>query len=158
MMSYYLEKEHRNVSSSGVTLIELLVVIGLMAILMAIAIPRLNLIQSSKLNGAARVVWSDMHHAKMTAIKENESIRVVFSTDGYKFERVSDSQEVFSRDISLEYKGISIVPTNPSSIIFRSDGRLPNNQFGKTIKLSTGTDGMDVVINMMGRVRLDNGQ
>jgi Tfp pilus assembly protein FimT len=61
---------------------ELLVVIGLMGILLVIAIPGMDIIQTSRLNGAARTVWRDIHLARITAVKENMEIQVVFSGKG----------------------------------------------------------------------------
>ncbi len=106
----------------GVTLTELMVVLGLMGILLAIAIPRMNMIQTSRLNGAARVVWSDMHLAKMTAIKENDQINVIFSSSGYHFERDSDNTTIYTRNISQEYIGASLTKSSISNIRFSAKG------------------------------------
>ncbi len=150
MISYNLEKEHRSVGSYGVTLIELLVVIGLMAILMAIAIPRLDLIQTSSLNGAARVVWSDMHHAKMTAIKENRNISVVFNGDGYYLEREieNDTNEIFfTRNISDDYPGVSISKSYEDPLLFYGKGTAKPPSQTISINLGNGESKSFTVIS-----------
>jgi prepilin-type N-terminal cleavage/methylation domain-containing protein len=115
---------NRDCSQKGVTLMELLVVIGLMAILLAIAIPGMDIIQTSRLNGAARTVWRDIHLARITAVKENMEIQVVFSGQGYHFERVLDIQDneiFFARDIADEFRDDSIEISNRSgNQIFQS--------------------------------------
>ncbi|MFN2267858.1 MAG: Tfp pilus assembly protein FimT/FimU, partial [Desulfonatronovibrio sp.] len=168
-MSYYLEKEHRNVSCRGVTLIELMVVIGLMAILMAIAIPRLGMIKTSKLNGAARVVWSDMHHAKMTAIKENRSIKVNFSEDenencfvkdsveyetGYCFVSVDEENKIlFSKNLTEEYSEVILSNKNGVrnfNLIFTAKGTM--NPPSQTIRVTLNNQIKQFTVLSSGRI------
>ena len=127
----------------GLTLIELLVVLGIMGILLAIAIPRMDMIQTSRLNGAARVVWSDMHLAKITAIKENRNISVVFDGDGYEFKR--DGVSFFTRNIADEYRGASITnSSNNQSFIITFNSRGHSNAHTLIINLEGQTKSFGV--------------
>ena len=109
-------------SQKGVTLIEFMVVLGILAILLIIAIPRMDMLQSSRLEGAARVVWSDMHKAKMMAIKENRNIKIEFSGNGYDFIRVSDDETIYSRNVTEEYPGVSLTKSSNEPIVFTTKG------------------------------------
>lgn len=149
---------NRDCSQKGVTLMEILVVIGLMAILLAIAIPGMDIIQTSRLNGAARTVWRDTHLARITAVKENMEIQVLFSGQGYHFERVLGSQDneiVFARDIAQEYRDDSIRITNRSgnqsfSLNFRSKGTM--NPPSQTIRVSLGGQIRQFTVLSSGRI------
>jgi prepilin-type N-terminal cleavage/methylation domain-containing protein len=149
---------NRDCSQKGVTLMELLVVIGLMAILLAIAIPGMDIIQTSRLNGAARTVWRDIHLARVTAVKENMEIQVVFSGQGYHFERVLDIQDneiFFARDIADEFRDDSIEISNRSgnqtfSLNFRSKGTM--NPPAQTIRVSLGDETRQFTVLSSGRI------
>ncbi len=133
----------------GVTLTELTVVLGIMAILLAIAIPRMDMIQTSRLNGAARVVCSDMHLAKMTAIKENRNISVVFDGDGYELKR--DGESFFNRNIAGEYQGVSITnSSNHQSFTITFNSRGHSN--GHTVNINLGGNTKFFSVNIRGRV------
>ena len=148
----------RRYSQKGVTLMELLVVMGIMSVLLAIAIPRMDIIQISRLNGAARTVWRDMHLARVTAVKENMEIHVVFSGQRYHFERVFDSQDnevFFVRDIADEFRddaiGIANRYGNQSfSLNFRSKGTM--NPPSQTIRVSLGDQTRQFTVLSSGRI------
>jgi len=93
----------------GLTLVELLIVIAILAVLSAIAIPQMGgMLDAYRLNGAVRVVWSDLQNAKMTAVKENKSVRVDFTSPSYNFVRVDTGAVIFSRNLSHDYSNVTI--------------------------------------------------
>lgn len=66
---------------SGFTLLELAVTIFIIGILASISIPVFStLIPDYKLRNAAQELYSDMHLAKMNAIKEQTKYKIVFLT------------------------------------------------------------------------------
>ncbi len=134
----------------GVTLIELMVVLGILAILLIIAIPRMDMLQTSRLEGAARVVWSDMHKAKMMAIKENRNIRIEFSGNGYDFIRVNDDEIIYSRNITEEYPGVSLTKSYNEPLFFTTKGvSIPPN---RTIHINLGGKTKSFTVLSSGRI------
>ena len=107
----------------GFTLVELLVVCMVMGIVAKIAAPGLSgLIRNYKLSNAARVVWLDLHRAKMMAVKQRATMRVDFTPTAYTIKR-SDTPNVviFTRDLSNDYAGITINTTWTTSPISFGD-------------------------------------
>ncbi len=67
--------------NAGFTLIEMIIVIAIMAIISAIAVPNyITHRNNQKVTQAARQIYSALQSAKMTAIRNNTSINVLFST------------------------------------------------------------------------------
>ncbi|GAB6057614.1 GspH/FimT family pseudopilin [Desulfonatronum parangueonense] len=139
-------------NQNGVGLVELLVVIAMMATLFAIALPRMNMIDKSRLNGAARVVWSDMQHARMMAIKKNNPIHVLFTSTGYHFYISENNDKAFERDLASEYKGISL-NTSSNSITFNSNTSvLIHNSTNATIQIELAGDYRHFIIYSFGNI------
>ena len=68
-------------SCSGYTLSEVIVTILIIGILASIAIPGFaKLLPDYRLRIAVQELYSNIHHAKMMAIKANRSFRIVFKT------------------------------------------------------------------------------
>lgn len=137
-------------TQDGITVVELLVVLALMAALLAIAIPSMNMIGSSRVDGAARTVWSDMQHAKMLAVKNNDDVQVDFGSTGYSFP--SSNSTVFSRNIASEYKDVEL-ETNEPSVTFFSNTTTdvePGDNF--EIKIKHGTRQKTITIKPLGHI------
>ncbi|MDZ4133170.1 MAG: GspH/FimT family pseudopilin [Dethiobacteria bacterium] len=106
----------------GLTLVELIIVIAILAILSAIAVPQMGvMVDAYRLNGAVRLVWSDLQNAKMTAVKENRSVRVNFTTPSYNFVRVDTSAVIFTRNLSSDYPNVTF-SSSGGSTTFNSRG------------------------------------
>src|SRR6056297_3144511 len=72
--------------NQGVTIIELLIVIAIIAILASFSASSfVNNIADYRLNSAARELMTNMYKAKMEAIKQNTSCRVVFDTNNERY-------------------------------------------------------------------------
>ena len=114
----------------GFTLVELLIALMIIGIMAAIAVPRYSaLIKSYKLTNAARVVWLDLHRAKMMAIKQSKTMRVDFTATSYNIVRVDTAAVVLSRNLSVDYP----------SITFNTTATTPSVSFGSTGTANGGT-------------------
>ncbi|BBO80104.1 pre-pilin like leader sequence [Desulfosarcina ovata subsp. sediminis] len=70
---------------SGFTLLELIIAVAIFAVLSAIAIP--NMIgwrNNSKFNGAVNTLTGDLAVAKQSAVRENSSVAVESTAEGYR--------------------------------------------------------------------------
>jgi prepilin-type N-terminal cleavage/methylation domain-containing protein len=124
----------------GFTIIELLIGIMIVGILAAFSAPQFTgLLRSYRLNGATKVVWGDLHKARMTAIKENRAIRVNFTPNtSYSIVRVSTGEVVFTRDLAAEYPEIT-VSINNNPMTFGSTGTAGFGSATVTIQGPVGT-------------------
>jgi Tfp pilus assembly protein FimT len=137
-----------NAQAKGFTVIELMGAIGVAAVLIAIAMPKLlSVLPGLRLNDAARQVATDLQLARMRAIAQNNSNTVTFnsSTGSYTFTLGNESI-----DIDQLYQGItfSSVTANP---VFTSRGTASTTA---TITLSNGSATKAVEVTAIGRVRI----
>lgn len=140
-------------SERGFTLVELLIGIMLVAIFGAITAPQLTgLLRGFRINGAAKVVWGDLHRARMMAIKENRTIKVDFITGAsYEFVRVGTvpEEKPFRRDLTNDFPGIT-VSISGGTISFGSTGTAGGG--GKTVQVQSATASKSFTIITTGRI------
>src|SRR5437868_7340681 len=111
-------------NETGFTYVELLMALMIIGIGAAIAAPQFgNLIKNYKLTSAARMVWLDVHRARMLAIKQGQTMRVDFTTTSYRIVRVDTGALVFSRNLnSRAYRGPTIDTNTTTSVSFGTTG------------------------------------
>lgn len=143
----------------GFTILELMIVITVMGILAAIAVPNFQTFMAQRrLNGAARMVMSDMMSARMQAVTHNNNFQVFF-LDANRYQildddnnnGVADSGEA-SQIINIQttYSGVTMISTN--NPIFSPKGTAAN---WATITLSNSSGSRKVMVAITGRARIE---
>ncbi|MCZ6623697.1 MAG: GspH/FimT family pseudopilin [Deltaproteobacteria bacterium] len=133
---------------SGFTLLEIMAAIAITGILAAIAIPNWgSLISTYRLNAAGRQLYADLQRARMRAVMENTTFRIVSSagSNTYTFQREGTVLETKPLPV-----GISILADSTRSFTSRgtaSSGRI-------RLCNSSKDERTDVVVNGVGRVRI----
>ena len=143
---------------NGYTITELLVVLSMVAIVAGLGGGWLSSqIPAYRLNGAARLIRSDLVSARMQAVSQGNEFRVIFD-EPFQYTILDDDnnngkpeadEPVEFRDLRKEYKGVSFdVNNNP---IFHPRGIATNLA---TITLSNPAGEKSITVSMTGRVRI----
>ena len=137
----------------GFTLMELMIVLALMAIMAAIAIPNYrSYMTQNRLNGAARMVMTDLMQARSLAATENVRFKVTISGNTYTMSRIeSDNSETqrLSRNIQDEYFDVTM--TSNQNFVFQTNGTAAAG----TVTLTNPRGTRSVVVSTAGRVRIE---
>lgn len=143
----------------GFTLIELVIIIVVLAIIAAVAIPRLGDVASTKAAATAEKIKSDIRYAQELAMTQNRSYRVYFNgapapASGYAVVNNADGDANWGEagefapdpsgkgDLSItlnsgDYAGVTASLSSGSYIAFNSLGR-PTTGGGATITMLPG--------------------
>ena len=147
-------------NKTGFTLIELMIVVAIMGILSAIAAPNfIHYMAERRLNGAARMVMSDLMAARQKAVTQNIDVNVVFTSDHRTYTITGDAT---ARDIQRDYYDVTLEASGTPS---------GNPTFKPRGTADTGTD-IEIVVTVTssnlgvskkyvkvastGRVKIDN--
>jgi type IV fimbrial biogenesis protein FimT len=147
-------------TKKGFTLVELMIVMVVMGIISAIASPNFRQFMAERrLNGAARMVLSDLMLARQQAVVKNNNFKVFFSTnhnytildDGNNDGSAGTGETSTSRDIHQDYYDVTFAATaNP---VFSPRG---TSTGWTTVTLTSAVTGgsKQVRVNLTGRVRI----
>jgi type IV fimbrial biogenesis protein FimT len=162
---------------SGFTLIELMIGIGLMAVLLSMAVPALDMfVSNARQTGAVNDFVSSLHTARSTAVTTNARVTVCASSNGADCEAVSwdqgwivfsdpDSDQVVGGDETIVSTGASIDGLDiqsaefGASLTYRPNGRVTNASVNGSAGEFTVCDGRGsdhakaLIIALSGRPR-----
>jgi prepilin-type N-terminal cleavage/methylation domain-containing protein len=134
----------------GFTLVEVLIGAMIIAIIAAFAAPQFgSTFRAYRLSGATKVVWGDLHKARLMAIKENRNIRVDFSGTSYTIVRVNTGEVAFSRNLMANYPGVA-VSIQDNMVTFGSTGTAGAG--GKTVQVQNSAGTKAFTILTTGRI------
>ena len=134
----------------GFTYVELLTALMIISIGAAMAAPHFGkLIKNYKLTNTARMVWLDVHRARMMAIKQGQTMRVDFTATSYNIVRVDTGALVFSRNLnSRTYSGMTIDMNTTTSVSFGTTGTAN----GGTVVIKGSESSKSFTIALTGRI------
>ena len=150
---------------AGFTTIELIICVAIIGIMTAIGVPNyLSYIPKARLNGATRMVISDLMAARMKAVQLNTRTKVFF-INNYEYKICDDANgdgtvangegDAVLKDIQSEYPDVRLYfYTNP---IFLPRGTATNDYDSTYTYVWTwnGTSLKRIGINVAGRIKID---
>jgi type IV fimbrial biogenesis protein FimT len=140
------QKEARR---KGFTLIEMMVTIGIMAIVLAIAVPAFSAWrQSTALQYATQTLMAHIKQARLMAVSGNRTVRVFFATDGYTVDSGGANEQQYPLNRYADALVFSDVSFSGNKLTFRSSG-LAN--FGHVILQNGNGSTRKITVNIMGR-------
>lgn len=149
----------------GFTLVETMVVIAIIGIVSAIAIP--NMIGwrgERQLEGSVRNFNSDMQLARLSAIREAETVSVVIDTVSNNYRIFVDYDDDYTLDVSDGDRQIRDINLAPGIVFSNSsfagnrtqfNSRGQPNIIGTLTFTNTAGTNRDVVMSRMGRLRIE---
>lgn len=162
-----LKAGRRVPGNSGFTLIELVITVSIIALTLAFAGPSLQqYVKAQNVKGTAKKIYSNLQLARLTAIRENRSIRVTFTTTAGAESMAIEQNDppnipvvapvnFFSSPDSL---GVRLTVPNPQ-FFFKPSGAL--NGLGQTFTIYHENSEIDrtyaITINAAGGFRLQGG-
>ena len=139
--------------SRGITLLELLLVLGIIAMLFAVALPRVEGgVSGTDLKAAARKVAAGLREARITAVSQHAQTVLEIDLDQHSFRVSGDPREYTlpaKTDLKLYTAQQEIVNDRVGSIRFYPDG----GSTGGRITVAAGDRKYDIDVNWLtGRV------
>ena len=152
----------KTLNKTGFSLLELMIVLAVMGIVSAIAAPNfMNNMAERRLNGAARMVMSDLMAARQKAVSHNNEFKLFFNASNNQYTILDDDdndgavdtgEATEVRDIQTDYYDVTLsASANP---IFTPRGTSTNGT--KVTLTSSRTGGTKYVkAAWSGRVKID---
>lgn len=147
----------QEVREGGFSLIELMVTVGIMAIILATALPVYNQWrQSTALSSAADTLKSHIMQARVEAVSENRQVSVTFTPSSYTVDSGTggNPQQYLLSDYS---KGLALSSTFASNTLtFASNGVSSISSLKNTVTITNSNGASKIIsVNIVGQVTLN---
>ena len=140
-------------NKTGFTLIEMMIVVAVMGILSAIAAPNLtHYMAERRLNGAARMVMSDLMNARMLAVTLSRNVQVTFSTSANVYYTYDAAGTPATRYVQTDFGYHDVSVSANGNPTFTPAGRLSGLSCTVTLGSSALTQQKTVSVSSAGRV------
>ena len=141
-----------NKSQRGFTIAELLVVISLIGILSVLAFPRVSRI-SGQMHAAedARTLAADLSELRAEAIRLRTSVRVTFTSSGYRWDIDDDGTTEGTRTLRSTSAWSGGTPT---AVVFNGLGLTRGISTQQTISIKNANYVMSFSINHNGHIKI----
>ena len=139
-------------------MLEILIVVAMVGILVGLGLPSLaGFLNNYRVDAAARVVWSDMQSAKMSAIKANQSVSIVLTSATaytYSYTDGLSKTHTFSQNLSSDYPGVTVSFNNVTTLTFNSMGmqQPPTPGTSTTVTVSNPSKALSFSVNWTGAI------
>ena len=144
-------------NKTGFTSIELMIVVAIMGILSAIAVPNfMHYMAERRLNGAARMVMSDLMNARTLAVTLNRNVQVIFPTSASASYTYDAAGTAATRNIQTGFGYRDVTVSGNNNPTFAPTGRL-SGITACTITLTSAalTQQKEVKVSSAGRVAIN---
>jgi len=131
-----------------------MIVMAILGILAAIAVPSMRpYMAQRRLNGAARMVMSDLMNARMLAVSQNRNVQVTFSTTGAASYTYDAAGTPITRNVQTGFGYHDVTVSAKNNPTCTPNGRL-SGVTACTVTLTSGTLGQTrtVSVSSAGRV------
>jgi prepilin-type N-terminal cleavage/methylation domain-containing protein len=145
----------RSAKQAGFTLLEVMAVVGVIAVLLAVALPNLlAILDGLRLSDGARQLASELQLARMKAISQHTKYRISFGSypaTTYSLEKHDGTVFALESGPVALPDGITVTTVSPSVSEFQSGGTVNTTS---TITLSNGSASKQIEVNLIGRVKI----